>query len=164
MHCGQVKRPSGAAHTSCKRSSRFEKSPRALGTNVMGSGRSAPSVKQRIFVRSIRDSRDFWQTVASRLFGSLSLVPLGEVSGYVYLDNETSGFTGKEVIFALEKYAASLKPPFFGALMDYDYEGNQMCTCPGHQGGAFYRRSPAGRLFVALGSLVGKNVRLRKSS
>ena len=32
--------------------------------------------------------------------------------------------------------------------MDYDYEGNQMWTCPGHQGGTFYRRSPAGRLFV----------------
>ena len=89
---------------------------------------------------------------------SLSLVPLGEVSGYVYLDNETPGFAAKEVIFALEKYAASLKPPFFGMLMDYDYEGNQMWTCPGHQGGAFYRRSPAGRLFVEhLGDAVFRN-------
>ena len=89
---------------------------------------------------------------------SLSLVPLGEVSGYIYLDNETPGFTAKEVIFALERYAASLKPPFFGALMDYDYEGNQMWTCPGHQGGAFYRRSPAGRLFVEhLGEAVFRN-------
>jgi hypothetical protein len=79
---------------------------------------------------------------------SLSLGPLGEVSGYVYLANETPGFTAKKVTFALERYAASLKPPFFGTLLDYDYEGNEMWTCPGHQGGTFYRRSPAGRLFV----------------
>ena len=89
---------------------------------------------------------------------TLSLAPLGEVTGYAYLDNETPGFTAKEVIFALERYAAELKPPFFGALMDYDYEGNQMWTCPGHQGGAFYRRSPAGRLFVEhLGEAVFRN-------
>lgn len=89
---------------------------------------------------------------------TLSLAPMGDVTGYVYLDNETPGFTAKEVIFALERYAADLKPPFFGALMDFDYEGNQMWTCPGHQGGAFYRRSPAGRLFVEhLGEAVFRN-------
>ena len=89
---------------------------------------------------------------------TLSLAPLGEVTGYIYLDNETPGFMAKEVIFALERYATELKPPFFGALMDYDYEGNQMWTCPGHQGGAFYRRSPAGRLFVKhLGEAVFRN-------
>ena len=79
---------------------------------------------------------------------SLSLAPMGEVTGYIYLDHETPAFSAKETIFALERYATGLKPPFFGALMDYDYEGNQMWTCPGHQGGAFYRRSPAGRLFA----------------
>ncbi|PKH39692.1 amino acid decarboxylase [Pseudomonas sp. 43NM1] len=89
---------------------------------------------------------------------SLSLVPLGEVTGYVYLDHETPAFSAKETIFALERYATGLKPPFFGALMDYDYEGNQMWTCPGHQGGAFYRRSPAGRLFIEhLGEAVFRN-------
>ena len=89
---------------------------------------------------------------------SLSLVPLGEVTGYIYLDNGTPAFSAKEIVFALERYAASLKPPFFGALMDYDYEGNQMWTCPGHQGGAFYRRSPAGRLFVEhLGEAIFRN-------
>ena len=32
---------------------------------------------------------------------TLSLAPLGEVTGYIYLDNETPGFMAKEVIFAL---------------------------------------------------------------
>ena len=53
-------------------------------------------------------------------------------------------FLAKEVVFALERYAASLKPPFFGVLMDYDYQGNQMWTCPGHQGGSFTGAAPPG--------------------
>jgi len=89
---------------------------------------------------------------------TLSLKPMGDVTGYIYLDHETPAFSAKETIFALERYAEGLKPPFLGAMMDYDYEGNQMWTCPGHQGGAFYRRSPAGRLFVEhLGEAVFRN-------
>ncbi|MBV9533209.1 MAG: amino acid decarboxylase, partial [Bradyrhizobium sp.] len=38
--------------------------------------------------------------------------------------------------------------PFFGALVDYAEEGNQLWTCPGHNGGVFYSRSPIGRVFV----------------
>ena len=113
-------------------------------------------------IRTIRQERGLDTPIylVSELKGieSLALAPMGEVTGYLYLDHETPAFSAKETIFALERYAASLKPPFFGALMDYDYEGNQMWTCPGHQGGAFYRRSPAGRLFVEhLGEAVFRN-------
>ncbi len=84
--------------------------------------------------------------------------PDSDISGYIYLDQETPSFWAREAIFALERYATTLRPPFFGALMDYNYEGNQMWTCPGHQGGEFYRRSPAGRLFVEhLGEAVFRN-------
>ena len=41
----------------------------------------------------------------------------------------------------------SLLPPFFGGLMAYDAEANISFACPGHQGGEFYRKSPAGQLF-----------------
>ena len=41
----------------------------------------------------------------------------------------------------------SLLPPFFGGLMAYDAEANITFACPGHQGGQFYRKSPAGQLF-----------------
>jgi ornithine decarboxylase len=33
--------------------------------------------------------------------------------------------------------------------VDYAEEGNQLWTCPRHNGGAFYARSPIGRSFVA---------------
>ena len=41
----------------------------------------------------------------------------------------------------------SLLPPFFGGLLAYDDEANIAFDCPGHQGGQFYRKSPAGQLF-----------------
>ena len=41
----------------------------------------------------------------------------------------------------------SLLPPFFGGLMAYDAEAKMSFACPGHQGGEFYRKSPAGQLF-----------------
>ena len=49
---------------------------------------------------------------------------------------------------ALKQYAETLKTPFFGDLVDYAEEGNQLWTCPGHNGGVFYTRSPIGRIFV----------------
>jgi arginine/lysine/ornithine decarboxylase len=35
----------------------------------------------------------------------------------------------------LKQYAETLKTPFLGALVDYAEEGNQLWTCPGHNGG-----------------------------
>ena len=44
-------------------------------------------------------------------------------------------------------YEASLLPPFFRELCAYAERGNAQFDCPGHQGGAFHRRHPAGRAF-----------------
>ena len=54
----------------------------------------------------------------------------------------------KNLVSRLRNYAETLKTPFFGALVDYAEEGNQLWTCPGHNGGIFYGRSPIGRIFV----------------
>jgi ornithine decarboxylase len=53
-----------------------------------------------------------------------------------------------KIALDLERYAESLKTPFFGAMVDYAEQGNQVWTCPGHNGGVFYNKSPIGRLFV----------------
>ena len=45
---------------------------------------------------------------------------------------------------SLTSYGMSLLPPFFGGLMAYDSEAKISFACPGHQGGEFYRKSPAG--------------------
>jgi ornithine decarboxylase len=70
------------------------------------------------------------------------------IDGYVFLSEETPEFIARNLISRLKQYAATLKTPFFGALADYAEEGNQLWTCPGHNGGIFYSRSPIGRIFV----------------
>ena len=71
----------------------------------------------------------------------------GEVDGYIYLGQQTPAFYAKQVVASLIKYGKTLLPPFFGGLMAYDGEANIAFDCPGHQGGQFYRKSPAGQLF-----------------
>src|SRR3546814_3845086 len=71
-----------------------------------------------------------------------------EVDGYIFLAEETPQFIAKNLVSRLKQYAETMKTPFFGALVDYAEEGNQLWTCPGHNGGIFYGRSPIGRIFV----------------
>ena len=60
---------------------------------------------------------------------------------------QTPTFYAKQVVASLVNYGMSLLPPFFGGLAAYDAEANVAFACPGHQGGQFYRKSPAGQLF-----------------
>ena len=48
---------------------------------------------------------------------------------------------------AAREYEAALLPPFFDTLTRYVDMQNSTFACPGHQGGAFFRRHPAGRQF-----------------
>ena len=73
---------------------------------------------------------------------------LDDVDGFVFLAEETPDFIAKNLVSRLRQYAETLKTPFFGALVDYAEQGNQLWTCPGHNGGMFYSRSPVGRIFV----------------
>jgi len=46
-----------------------------------------------------------------------------------------------------EAYIEQLKTPFFGRVIEFNESSSEMWTCPGHNGGMFYRRSPVGRVF-----------------
>ncbi|GAB7217805.1 ornithine decarboxylase SpeF [Dickeya oryzae] len=58
---------------------------------------------------------------------------------------------GGEHALQLEKvaaeYQARLLPPFFDTLSKYVGMRNTTFACPGHQGGSFFRKHPAGRQF-----------------
>ena len=73
---------------------------------------------------------------------------LNHTDGTIFLSEETPAFIARNLVSRLRNYAATLKTPFFGALVDYAEQGNQLWTCPGHNGGIFYSRSPIGRIFV----------------
>lgn len=72
---------------------------------------------------------------------------LGQVSQVI--DNNPTNLTynGRQIDAAAQRYEDSLLPPFFGALEKYVEQGKSQFDCPGHQGGAFFRRHPVGREF-----------------
>ncbi|MET0708533.1 MAG: Orn/Lys/Arg decarboxylase N-terminal domain-containing protein, partial [Tardiphaga sp.] len=86
--------------------------------------------------------------IRNKRFEDLPVEVLDFIDGYVFISEETPSFIARNLISRLKQYAETLKTPFFGALVDYAEEGNQLWTCPGHNGGVFYNRSPIGRVFM----------------
>lgn len=68
---------------------------------------------------------------------------LPEVTGLLFGDHESD----ERLEAAATKYEAAILPPFFAALTHYVAMGNSTFACPGHHGGAFFRKHPAGRQF-----------------
>ncbi|WP_225747558.1 ornithine decarboxylase [Eikenella sp. Marseille-P7795] len=92
---------------------------------------------------------------------------LTRINGVIQLGRGNEEYYGRQVTTALQKYESQLPPPFFGALQQYVGIGNAQFDCPGHQGGQFYRKHPAGRQFyeffgenVFRGDLCNADVRL----
>ena len=105
----------------------------------------------RKFVHSVRGSglrTPLWALADLSGIADVNVVDMaGEVDGFVFLGQQTPAFYAKQIIASLVNYGKTLLPPFFGGLMAYDGEANIAFDCPGHQGGQFYRKSPAGQLF-----------------
>lgn len=80
---------------------------------------------------------------------------LTRINGVIQLGRGNEEYYGRQVTTALTQYESKLPPPFFGALQQYVGIGNAQFDCPGHQGGQFYRKHPAGRQFY---EFFGENV------
>ena len=80
---------------------------------------------------------------------------LTRVNGVIQLGRGNEEYYGRQVDTAVNQYGSKLAPPFFGALKQYVGIGNAQFDCPGHQGGQFYRKHPAGREFF---EFFGENV------
>ena len=99
-------------------------------------------------VRGIGFATPLWALADSHGISDLPVAGgLGEIEGFIYLGQQSPVFYSKQVIASVVKYGMSLLPPFFGKLMAYDGKATIAFDCPGHQGGQFYRKSPAGQLF-----------------
>ncbi len=105
----------------------------------------------RRFVRDVRGTgfrTPLWALADARGVTDINVAEMiGDVDGFVYLGQQTPAFYAKQIVASLVNYGKTLLPPFFGGLMAYDGEANIAFDCPGHQGGQFYRKSPAGQLF-----------------
>lgn len=110
--------------------------------------RRDPARKLAQAVRAIGFKTPLWALADSHRISDVAVLGVtGEVDGYIYLGQQTPTFHAKQVAASIVEYGTSLLPPFFGGLMAYDTEANISFACPGHQGGEFYRKSPAGQLF-----------------
>ncbi len=69
------------------------------------------------------------------------------VRGLIYPEEDAPDFVAKYINRYFEAYIEQLKTPFFGRVIEFNESSNEMWTCPGHNGGMFYRRSPVGRVF-----------------
>jgi ornithine decarboxylase len=105
----------------------------------------------RALAKAIRDcgfKTPLWALADTSRIADVSVLgAMGEVDGFIFLGQQTPAFYAKQVVASLTSYGMSLLPPFFGGLMAYDAEAKISFACPGHQGGEFYRKSPAGQLF-----------------
>jgi len=110
------------------------------------------------FVRERGLDMPIFILVERHLLEEIPVMVLGQVTGYVFIEEDTPEFVARNLVSHLRNYAESLKTPFFGAMVDYAEQANQMWTCPGHNGGVFYQKSPIGRAFVKhLGEAVFRN-------
>lgn len=60
-----------------------------------------------------------------------------------------------EIESLAKEYEETMLPPFFKKLNDYAKRGNLQFDCPGHQGGQYFKKHPAGR---ALYDFYGENI------
>ncbi|MGA2112633.1 MAG: Orn/Lys/Arg decarboxylase N-terminal domain-containing protein [Anaerolineales bacterium] len=120
-----------------------------------------PESEVEVFVRFVHERGldvPLFILVKRHLLEEIPVAVLSHVTGYVFIDEDTPEFVARNLVSHLRNYAESLKTPFFGAMVDYAEQANQMWTCPGHNGGVFYQKSPIGRAFVEhLGEAVFRN-------
>lgn len=91
--------------------------------------------------------KDANSTIKPELVGKITrVIDANEVNYELYV---------KQIEAAAKKYEEDMLPPFFRALADYVEDGNSQFDCPGHQGGQFFARHPAGRAFY---NFYGENV------
>ncbi len=82
-----------------------------------------------------------------------------EVAKKVYRIIDKNSFDlklyNREIETAANQYEENMLPPFFKALSNYVERGNLQFDCPGHQGGQYFRKHPAGRFFY---DFYGENI------
>jgi ornithine decarboxylase len=70
-----------------------------------------------------------------------------QVNGVFDLTSNNTEYYGNQLETVAKAYEESLLPPFFDSLKHYTEAANATFACPGHQGGQFFRKHPAGRQF-----------------
>lgn len=62
-------------------------------------------------------------------------------------NNFNIDYVSKKIEYLTSKYEKNILPPFFNTLTSYVDRGNIQFDCPGHQGGQYFAKHPAGKQF-----------------
>lgn len=73
----------------------------------------------------------------------------------VNIDNINKESLSREIEAAANEYEEQILPPFFKTLTDYVGRQNAQFDCPGHQGGQYFSKHPAGRFLY---DFYGENI------
>jgi ornithine decarboxylase len=77
------------------------------------------------------------------------------LTGVIAREKTNSEYFGHMVEAAAKRFDHDVLPPFFRELARYENQGYAQFDCPGHQGGQFFQRHPAGRRFY---EFYGENI------
>ncbi|MBS4956509.1 MAG: ornithine decarboxylase [Clostridium sp.] len=78
-----------------------------------------------------------------------------KVNKIIHINELNEEEFSKELNKAADKYEEEMLPPFFDVLSEYSRRGNLQFACPGHQGGQYFVKHPAGR---AMYEFFGENI------
>lgn len=87
--------------------------------------------------------------------GEVDPTLIGRADSIIDCKADDAKLYGRQIDTLALKYEKKVLPPFFGSLEEYVGNGYAQFDCPGHQGGAFFRRHPAGREFA---EFFGENI------
>ncbi|MCG2293188.1 ornithine decarboxylase [Staphylococcus epidermidis] len=74
-------------------------------------------------------------------------INLESVDFIIDINNLNIDYVSKKIEYLISKYEKNILPPFFNTLVNYSERSNIQFDCPGHQGGQYFAKHPAGRQF-----------------
>ncbi|MFI3256482.1 MAG: ornithine decarboxylase, partial [Psittacicella sp.] len=77
------------------------------------------------------------------------------LSGIIDISKQSTKFYANQINHNASFYEEQILPPFFKNLINYVQMGNTQFDCPGHQGGQFFKKHPAGKQFY---DFFGENI------
>ena len=78
----------------------------------------------------------------------IDLLVIEQIGEYIWKLEDPTTFVAGRVVGAIERYASSLLPPFFGAMVRFAAEYEYSWHTPGHSGGTAFMKSAIGQEFA----------------
>jgi len=125
-----------------------------LGNEGKTASQQAPALLRKL--RERHPNVPVFMTADRKLVrGSMTIEIAEMVDEFVLLLEDTADFVAGRVMAAIDRYRATILPPYARALAVYSQLREHSWSAPGHQGGIAFTKMPAGRAFF---DFMGENL------